>query len=389
MAKVGSNDRINIIVQINEPGILKKTQRLYIEQNKAYLLNKNDVEQGKKLDSGHPETLSNFVVDTIEKFPAKHHCLILANHGSGILNPTVTTHVNPNNIYTLDATAQRHADEQHTVIQSSPIARRGICFDNSYGSYLTDADLDTALTKICATLPNKKIDIIGLDACWMGMIECGNVLKKYADIMIASQEVEFGFGWYYDKILAPFLEKSMNPNSFARHIIECYHHYQSITDDYTLSAIDLTKLDPIEQNIDQIAAMLQRGFASQQQNATLRTAVQHARDKHNCTTFEEPTYVDIGHWYSNLQRYLTENNREENRQHLITILNNGMQLLQEAVIAKALGKNFRNCSGLSIYFPERSIHSSYLATTFAKTNSWSSFLPQYVKFARATLLQIQ
>ena len=42
-----------------------------------------------------------------------------------------------------------------------------------------------------------KFDFIGFDACLMATVENALMLNEYADYMIASEETEPGYGWYY------------------------------------------------------------------------------------------------------------------------------------------------------------------------------------------------
>ena len=84
---------------------------------------------------------------------------------------------------------------------------RGVCFDETYGTYLTNQKIDEALSAICSKL-KKKIDIIGFDACLMSMIETAELIKNYAEYMVASQEVELGAGWRYDLVLNILKNKS-------------------------------------------------------------------------------------------------------------------------------------------------------------------------------------
>ena len=76
MSNVGSNQNVKIVVQLNEPGIQKKTQRYLIEKNKAIPLNSGEIAAGKKLDTGDPRTLINFCVETIAQFPADRKSVV-------------------------------------------------------------------------------------------------------------------------------------------------------------------------------------------------------------------------------------------------------------------------------------------------------------------------
>ena len=64
----------------------------------------------------------------------------------------------------------------------------------------------------------------------MQMVEITNIVKKYSDIMIASQEVILGTGWPYIETLKPFLKKSLTKEEFAKHIVYSYRNaYNRIT----------------------------------------------------------------------------------------------------------------------------------------------------------------
>lgn len=389
MAKVGSNDQINIIVQINEPGPHKPTQRFFIDHNRAFLLNQEDVEAKKKLDSGNPETLSKFVIDALKEFPAEHNFLILSNHGSGWLDPAITQQINPTELFKINPNDFTFVlDRSFEYIDGiEQLYKRGICFDDSHQSYLTNEKLEHALEKICTSL-GKKLDLIGMDACLMSMIEGGCTLKKYADIMISSQDVELGAGWDFEKILTPLTTREMKPDELARHVVDCYYNtYAPIVQDFTLAAVNLTKINKLELAIDEVARILQTVF-SKKNEVALQQIVKNARAPHNCTCFEEPTYVDLGHWLKNMQNFLnvsTHNSHFSN--HLLDAVNSALQGLQETVLAKTQGRNLPHTSGLSIYFPTRTIHRSYINLPFAKTNSWAGFLPMFINYSNSSLSQ--
>ena len=55
-----------------------------------------------------------------------------------------------------------------------------------------------------------------------------------------------------------------------------------------------------------------------------------------------------------------------------------MQLIEQLAFANTVGKNLKNARGISIYFPERAIHSSYQESQFVATNTWGSLLSRYL-----------
>jgi hypothetical protein len=59
-------------------------------------------------------------------------------------------------------------------------------------------------------------------------------------------------------------------------------------------------------------------------------------------------------------------------------IDEGIQLIENLVIANTVGKNLKNARGIAIYFPERGVHSSYQEALFLKSNAWGTLLSRYV-----------
>ena len=60
------------------------------------------------------------------------------------------------------------------------------------------------------------------------------------------------------------------------------------------------------------------------------------------------------------------------------LLNAGMTLIDDAVILNVTGPALSSAKGISIYYPDNNIHSSYQLTEFAKDTQWLTFLQTYV-----------
>jgi hypothetical protein len=118
--------------------------------------------------------------------------------------------------------------------------------------------------------------------------------------MVGSQEVELGAGWNYKYILTPFGEKSFSADEFAAHIVACYQKtYSHITHDYTLSAVDLARLPALADSVNSTSSLLQNCLHNQL-DKSVKTVLANCRAKGNCTCFDEPSYVDLGHLYKNI-----------------------------------------------------------------------------------------
>lgn len=383
MATIGSNNNIKIVVQLNEPGAQKKTQRYLIEKNKAILLNQPEVAAGKKFNMGDPKTLIDFCNYTIERFPTKHIVLILWDHGTGYLDPIRAKAANLYEFFQLnpeDMMLELNRNIEFIDRIDPEGDCRGICFDETYHSYLSNQKIEYALQEICKKM-GRKFDLIGLDACMMQMIEMGSLLYQYSNYMVSSQEVELGAGWNYKYVIKPFEDQALSPQDFATHMVNSYQRvYTRITHDYTLSAANLNELEPLLSHVNNIGNNLIICLQKQKNNS-VRNTLLNCRSKKACTCFDEPSYVDLKHLYQNILDSLPQF-QLNNDQHLIEELSKDLkasiQQVEKIIIANVVGKNLSKACGLSIYFPEKRIHSSYNKSPFASSNKWADFVQQFI-----------
>lgn len=401
MADVGSNNNLNIVAQldIRITGNKKITRRYYIEPNKILHVNSDDA-ASQKMDSGDPKTLVSCCKWAIENYPAKNYALILWNHGTGPIDPETNRIVNPSALWSLNPASnkleldrtvafldfindiQNQKDYSPTNEACLDDPEKGICWDDSTGNYLNNQKLDSALSEISRTfLGGEKLNILGFDACLMATIEIADIAKRHAHVMVSSQEVELGAGWNYTKVLTPFKTGSPDQKSFAKHIVDAYHEeYSKITNDYTHSAMNLEDTDKLISNVNIVAEILTECLKNQK-SSSVKNAIQASKNKQLCTHFDEPSYIDLHHFYSNLLanlKHFVLLSGDQNKQLLAQALQDGQTLIKKFVIANRVGKNLSLAQGVSIYFPDRRIHPSYRKTYFATQNKWFNFLTQYL-----------
>ncbi len=386
MKQVGSTEFINILVQLDGYGIHEKTKRFYIEKNMAIQVNSNDITSYQKLNSGNAQTLVSCFKWAVDNYPAKHYVLVLWNHGSGIYDNIRGKAVNSSELFAFNPTT--HMLELNRSIgfidfvqqrygNSSP--DKGVCFSDTYGSYLTNEKLDQALKEISTTvLGGKKIDIIAFDACLMSMIEIGGILKNYATYMVGSEEVVLGTGYPYTAILEPFKTRSLSPLELVRHIVKSYkNNYQNITNDYTQSALDLTKLFALERKILEVNSALLQAIAVQS-NDSVKRALKTSRSRRLCTYFSEPSYIDLYHFYSNILQaidFMSMTNQENYlKQQIATSINDALILINNVIIANETGPSLSQAYGVAICFPTRYIDISYTRVPFAQQTKWLDLL---------------
>lgn len=390
MAEMGSTNQLNIIVElhIRLANGQKVTRRYYIEKGKVYHVNADDP-HSQALDSGNPDTLVNFVQWATKNYPANHYALIPWNHGSGQLEPYTGRIINSTNLFSFNPIINKlELDRSVSFLDFMHIndeVTRGICWDYTTGNYISNQKLEIALKRIQKEcLNDQKLDILCFDACLMAGLEIAVLAQDHVKIMVSSQEVVLGTGLPYYAALSVFQNGTTDAFSFAQNIVKEYaKYYNPITNDYTMSAMNLSLVSLLEANINIVSNLL-TNCLKKQKNRSVYNAIKASRDKRVCTHFDVPSYLDAHHLFKNIQAnisYFSLTNSSEEaslKTELNKALEDGCTLIKQIAFANSCGKNLRHAQGISIYFPDNAIDGSYLQARFANTNQWVNFLKNYL-----------
>ena len=157
MKAIGSNKNINIIVYMHccEKKI-KKTKVLFIKKNEAILLRETPANKAK---FNIKNELIQFCQETIKNYPAQYYSLIFWDHGSGVKEPCFR-----NSMTNIFAFTRKNSRNQHATqfLRNINIKKqqhlKGLCFDDSEGTFLSEKHLQDALAIICATALDNKND---------------------------------------------------------------------------------------------------------------------------------------------------------------------------------------------------------------------------------------
>jgi len=397
MMEVGSTDFLNIVVQLDEPG-KKGTQRLYIERNNPVVL----YQDAQKLNSGDPQSVIDFVAWGAPLFPADNYALVFWDHATGgSVDPHLPRFFDPLEIFVPGFVPSMYEVERNRGLSiplftqsAEPITHKGICFDDTYRSYINNE----GLLRIFATVEERNIlgkpwALVDFDACLCGDTAMIDILCHYAKYMVASEDVVPGTGNNYRLLFMPFLEGSLDPQAFATHIVNSYGYaYHFLTDEYTHAAIDLSRAGAVLDNLHQISGLLQECL-NLQKGKSVKDAFGISCHRKMCTCFDDPNYKDLSHLYCNILQNLRlfqfedEARGERLKEELTNKLNEGMQVITNAVVCNVVGKGFSQAKGISIYCPEARMHSSFAKTTFAAGNEkkgragngWYTFMKSYLQ----------
>lgn len=207
MQEVGSTENVTVIVQHDTHG--GTTKRYKVEKGSLTLL-----EDMGELDMSDPATLRNFVSDAELAYPADYYALIIWNHGQGWKG----------------------------AVQPGMAKSIFNDYDNNNYSYLSNYYVAIALADAESTT-GIKLDILGIDACEMSVIEAAYEFRNAADIFVASQEVVSVYGWDYKDLLTRLVNyPRMTPVELARAMVESFKNYYANTSppyDQTIVALAL------------------------------------------------------------------------------------------------------------------------------------------------------
>lgn len=307
--------------------------------------------------------------------PAKHYMLNLWDHGTGIIDHShwSTKHKN---------TFRFFREGSWLEVPGLNYEDRGILYSDSTKTFLNNQQLTSACRYIKQNIIKKNIDIIGMDACLMAMLEVAYQIRDSASYLVSSQNLEPGRGWNYGSFLRPIstIPTAYSPLKVGQAIVDTYaQYYTGKCGFYTLSVIDLGLIDELKKNLDNIITAINnikktdaQGILGMVKYAAL-TAIK----------FDGAEFIDLYSFYNNLLKGFGQLLAEKKKDKKIPdaevlalqfSLNNGLQFISRVVPVNKVGAQFGQARGISIYYPHGAFHQSYTKTLFMQDSSWASLV---------------
>jgi hypothetical protein len=389
METVGSRPgEIEVVVQVDHATGYdttnvgwRGTRRYYIEQGKdrRRIQSRLLAELGET-NTGDPKVLEEFLDFGVSSYPAQGCALVLWNHGSGfyvppemLAKPGAASHRE----LVSRATPRLHRTLFHTtrerLLQLDPQGR-GIAYDDRSGDCLDNQELKRVLGTAHQLL-GRKVDVVGMDACLMTMLEVAYQIRDHAQVLVGSEEVEPGAGWPYDTVLRDLTARpAMTGRDLATAIVRRYvESYRQTGMDITQSAIDLSKLDPLVDAVDRLAGALLARLKSPGVAPAVYTAWRRT------LRFFDNFYVDLHHFASNLAATTMDVGEIKAACGGVQRAIEGRGVESPIISAGSGGSRMRSAHGLSIYFPPfRDPSAFYRELDFARRTKWADFLDTYL-----------
>ncbi|MFN8464052.1 MAG: clostripain-related cysteine peptidase [Caldilineaceae bacterium] len=373
---VGSTDKVTIVSQFdrfdgafNGDGDWTGTKRFLVTQDDDLkAIGSEELDDLGEVDSGAPETLTDFMVWAMNNYPAKKYALIMSDHGAGWMGGW-----------------SDNAPEE--------------------GSTLSVDEIDQAIGAALAETGVEQLEFMGFDACLMSQVEALSGIAPYARYAVASEEVEPAMGWAYSKFLGQLVDKPkqtgadlaksvvnsyivddvriQDDESRSEYVAQAYGVTEEVSAaevgeaasrDVTLTAVDLKQLPAYMTALNDFAFAL---------TSVDPTAVAQARAY--AQSFENvfgeetsPSYLDVG----NFAKLVAEKAQSDDLDAAVSALQKAAKKL---ILAETHGPAKPGATGLTFFFPapellvgvgtaDSQISYTGYASRFAGASLWDDFL---------------
>jgi len=411
MSKIGSSDEVNIIVQMDLIGVYSNigwsdTRRFRITKDMDPADDSAPKEKIGEANMGAPETLSDFVKWGKASFPAKKYGLIIWDHGQGWRLYLATHQVATSATDLIDSIESIH---QNTASQDSQVTDgvvhilahdpfrsnsnnpfKSCSNDETSNDELYNREIQDELTTLLA---GQKLEVLGFDACLMGMIETAFAMRNIANNLVASEELEPNAGWDY----ANWIERVVaNPaadgGKLAEIFVDSYQNSYGMHSAQTLSATKLSEYDDVARKISDFATSLTKKLPTELK------AIKAARQQ--CAMYAPNPYdeappkdyffhIDIIQFCDRIN----ENTQDSELKTKATTVKNAVAEIVFKNYAGTQRKGNFGSNGLAIYFPASNAQyksdvfeqggykkgNKLYPVEFVEKQKWADFLHSYFK----------
>lgn len=268
------------------------------------------VYEGHLSNMADPRTLVDFLTFCEEEYPADHTMLVMFNHGNAAFG------------YGRDAIYL----EDNLTLKEMRWAFEQV--------YTLDEE-------------NPPIDVIGFDACIMASMEVANTLNGVASYMVASEEVEVGYGWDYTIIQNRLAENPrLNPLQLARVAADSYmdpHAGDKVgnpgVSSELCSVLDLKLADDLYQVYSEFASAALEQSAQYAGTAAYLGNTANKSIRFGAHAQAEYNTLDLGMFMQGMEDMLQEEAQAVRK------------VLDDMVLYNRRGNLVTDATGITVYYP--------------------------------------
>ncbi len=351
LENIGSDRNVNIVVEVDKQDT--PARRYFVEKGSLF-----KIQDLGEVDMASVSTLESFEKWVRENFPADHYFLDIWDHGGGF----------------------------ERSLTGKTLSRDLLQDDNAgvagQEDLMTIPAFATALDNMSQAI-GKKIDIVGLDACVMSMVEVAYQLRHSTNILVSSESEILAGGFPYSTIAGDLEDNvssnyNVTPETIASMVVNDFvAYYQQIT--YaTLSAVKLSKMDNLTASVNALAESILNNWDNDTVVEDIKNNVFNDVKRFLVYyTYNDYSCADLGDLANIL--YEDDNMTSDIKSSALSVLQN----LKSAVIANGYygyGYNSTTVTGLTIWLPDYNTFTReaqhYQELDFAKDTKWYDFLYQ-------------
>ena len=347
-----------MVADVNELGEVGSNENLHIrefmdrsaEYGEDPLLDQGDWVGGRVLDLGEggtsevvedlgdvnaadPAVLASFITEGIEANRAGHYALIISDHGA-----------------------------------SWP----GMGPDEGTADYdvMNLAEITEGISTGLEAAGVDKLDLLGFDACLMANYEVASAVAPFADRLVASQELEPGHGWDYRSLQVLADDPDTTVDELGSAIIDGFEGQaveSGTQDQITLSLVDLTEMDAVDDAMDEFAETMgaESGEVAAAVGQSQATTLGFGKSP---DASQDSHLTDLGMLAASIGEAAPE---------VAELAEEVVSSLDEAVLDSVEGVATAGATGLSIYLPPVPELADPAYVDVSSTEDWADFLDAY------------
>jgi len=304
---------IDIVVQLDRWEFVntQETIRYHIKQGEL-----KEILRMRETNTGDPKVLKNFIEASAKAYPSEKLIVVIWSHGSGT-----------------DDFDSYYGKRERYFIPEKEIEKIAIAYDDSAKDFLDNIELQKALEV------EVNIDVLGFDACLMGMFEIAYQLRNNTEVMVSSQHLEPASGWDYPRVLEELQLENSSVN-MGKELVMFYSDYyeQNGNDATTQSALNLEHIEETAKHLDAFAKLLLEDLESK--NDLKYTLL-------SSQLFNKNEYVDLVDFVKKAKERLEITSLDVQVEKLL----DSLKLL--IIANQTTGYSMRDAQGISLYFPSQ------------------------------------
>lgn len=427
--KAGSSKDLNLIAQLDTRGIGRTFRFRLRDENTT--LEEDLLDIAGEINTGDPKELKKFIEWVRHEFPAEYFMLIIWGHGQGwqMANDTHTPNraaalttdrlVFTNNhisasvangselrVFSQNADGNKRLGgllDMFSSLSLKPSARSWFdslreIFGDDYKDRKKKEDALTCIglsEALKGALQNVKLDILGMDACMMGMAEVGYQIRRNVHYLVASEDAVPVDGWPYDTILACLRrEPYMSPDALALTIVRKYLlRYGEEPKGATISSCDLN----FSKKLNEAVKALVETLTPKMSDPKVHLATMIARA--DAQSFYLRDFVDLFDYCERLNQISVHIDIKDACKNVMNAIHEDVnEVLSEGTFVRAYGfvsSPMKGARGASIYLPCHNMEGYgyqgpyeseeieiYKELPFVKETGWYGFLKKFTSPVR-------